>query len=78
VPARTGLKEGKGKIERSFKTVRAQLLTRLNADNTRSLETLSRRLQAWVVGECHRAPHRGLNGTKRKRKTPLLLAKIFS
>ncbi len=58
--------QAKGKIERWFKTVRAQLLTRLTEDDTRSLEALNRRLHAWVEGEYHHAPHRGLDG-----KTPL-------
>ena len=52
----------KGKIERWFKTVRAQLLTRLSADDTRSLAALNRRLWAWVEGEYHHTPHRGLAG----------------
>jgi hypothetical protein len=58
--------ESKGKIERWFKTVRAQLLTRLTPPDTASLEALNRRLQAWVQGEYHHAPHRGLDG-----RTPL-------
>ena len=58
--------QGRGKIERWFKTVRAQLLPRLSADHTRSLETLNRRLGAWVEGEYHYAPHQGLGG-----QTPL-------
>ncbi len=66
IHARPYRPQGKGKIERWFKTVRAQLLTRLSADDTRSLEALNRRLWAWVEGEYHHAPHRGLD-----RKTPL-------
>jgi putative transposase len=66
IHARPYRPQGKGKIERWFKTVRAQLLTRLTEDDTRSLEALNRRLHAWVEGEYHHAPHRGLAG-----KTPL-------
>ncbi len=62
IHARPYRPQGKGKIERWFKTVRAQLLTRLSAEDTRSLEALNRRLHAWVEGEYHHAPHRGLNG----------------
>jgi putative transposase len=62
IHARPYRPQGKGKIERWFKTVRAQLLTRLSADDTRSLEALNRRLWAWVEGEYHHAPHRGLGG----------------
>jgi len=58
--------QGRGKIERWFRTVRAQLLTRLTAEDTVSLETLNRRLWAFIEGEYHHAPHRGLDG-----KTPL-------
>lgn len=58
--------QGRGKIERWFKTVRAQLLTRLTAEDVASLPALNRRLQAWVQGEYHHNPHRGLEG-----RTPL-------
>jgi transposase InsO family protein len=54
--------EGKGKQERWFRTVRLQLLTRLLAADLSSLEALNRRLWAYVEGEYHRAPHRGLDG----------------
>ena len=53
-------------MERWFGTVRAQLLSRLSASDTESLETLNRRLWAWVEGEYHLAPHRGL-----EEQTPL-------
>ena len=59
IHARPYRPQGKGKIERWFKTVRAQLLTRLSADDTRSLEALNRRLWAWVEGEYHHAPIAG-------------------
>ena len=62
IHARPYRPQGKGKIERWFKTLRAQLLTRLSADDTRSLEALNRRLWAWVEGEYHHSPHRGLDG----------------
>jgi transposase InsO family protein len=66
IHARPYRPQGKGKIERFFKTLRAALLTRLSADDTRSLEALNRRLWAWVEGEYHHTPHRGLDG-----QTPL-------
>ena len=62
IHARPYRPQGKGKIERWFKTVRAQLLTRLSTDDTRSLQALNRRLHTWVDGEYHHAPHRGLDG----------------
>jgi putative transposase len=51
---------GKGKIERWFRTVRAQLLSRLAPQDSASLEALNRRLWAWVEGEYHHTAHRGL------------------
>jgi putative transposase len=58
--------QGRGKIERFFKTVRAQLLTRLTPNDVASLAALNRRLHTWVHGEYHHSPHRGLEG-----RTPL-------
>ncbi len=66
IHARPYRPQGKGKIERWFKTLRAQLLTRLTRDDTRDLQSLNRRLWAWVEGEYHHAPHRGID-----RNTPL-------
>ena len=54
--------QGKGKIERFFKTLRAQLLTRLSGEDSASLTALNRRLGAWIEGEYHHTPHRGLDG----------------
>jgi len=56
----------KGKQERWFRTVRAQLLPTLSEADTASLDALNRRLWAWVEGEYHHSPHRGLDG-----QTPL-------
>ena len=44
----------------------AQLLSRLAPQDTASLEALNRRLWAWVEGEYHHSPHRGLD-----EQTPL-------
>jgi transposase InsO family protein len=54
--------QGKGKIERFFRTVRAQVLTRLSPEDTASLTAMNRRLAAWIEGEYHHTPHRGLAG----------------
>jgi len=62
IHARPHQPQGKGKIERWFRTARAQLLSQLTADDTASLEALNRRLWAFVEGEYHRTPHRGLAG----------------
>ena len=57
---------GKGKIERWFRTLRAAWLAHLDAQLTDSLQTLNRSLWAWIEGEYHNTPHRGLEG-----RTPL-------
>ncbi|HEY5657093.1 MAG TPA: DDE-type integrase/transposase/recombinase [Myxococcota bacterium] len=66
IHARPYQPQGKGKLERWFRTVRAQLLARLVPGDTASLEALNRRLWAYVEGEYHQAPHRSLGG-----ETPL-------
>jgi len=66
IHARPYQPQGKGKIERFFRSLRAQLLTRLTPEDTASLEALNRRLWSWVEGEYHHTPHRGLDG-----QTPL-------
>jgi len=62
IHARPYQPQGKGKLERWFRTVRAQLLPNLVADDTASLATLNRKLWAYVEGEYHHAPHRSLTG----------------
>jgi putative transposase len=66
IHARPYRPQGKGKIERWFKSVRGQLLTRLTTADIASLQALNRRLNQWVESEYHQSPHRGLDG-----RTPL-------
>jgi putative transposase len=54
---------GKGKQERFFRTVRMRFLPTLGSNDFDSLDALNRRFWAWVEGEYHRAPHRGLDDT---------------
>ncbi len=54
--------QGRGKIERFFRTVHAQLIARLTEPDTASLEALNRRLAAWTEGEYHRSAHAGIDG----------------
>ena len=61
IHARPYQPQGKGKQERWFRTVRAQFLSRLGVADTDNLDSLNRRLWAWVEGEYHLAPHRGLD-----------------
>jgi len=62
IHARPYQPQGKGKLERWFRTVRAQLLASLLPEDTATLEALNRRLWAYVEGEYHRTPHRSLHG----------------
>jgi hypothetical protein len=62
IHARPFQPSGKGKQERFFRTVRAQLLPTLSEADTASLQALNRRLWAWVETEYHHHPHRGLDG----------------
>lgn len=62
IHSRPYLPQGRGKIERYFRTVRMQLLPVLGGPDFKSLEVLNRRLWAWIEGEYHQAPHKGLDG----------------
>lgn len=62
IHARPYQPQGKGKQERYFRTVRMQFLAALSASALTSLESLNRAFWAWVEGEYHQAPHRGLDG----------------
>ena len=62
VHARAYHPAGKGKIERFFRRVRAELLPTLRPEDYASLAALNRRLAAWIEGEYHHAPHHGLAG----------------
>jgi putative transposase len=62
IHARAYHAQAKGKIERWFRTVRMQLLPLLKPFDLQSLDALNRRLWAFVEGEYHRTPHRGLDG----------------
>lgn len=62
IHARPHQPQGKGKQERFFRTTRMRLLTTLTEADTSSLEALNRRLWAWVEGEYHQTPHKGLDG----------------
>ena len=66
VHARAYQPAGKGKIERFFRTLRAGWLAHLEPEALDSLETLNRSLWAWIEGEYHNSPHRGI-----ERRTPL-------
>ena len=55
--------EGRGKIERYFRTVRDQFLTNLDPKQSLSLEELNERLWTWIETAYHRAEHSALGST---------------
>ena len=55
--------EGRGKIERYFRTVRDQFLTNLDPKQSLTLEALNDRLWTWIETAYHRAEHSALNST---------------
>jgi len=62
IHARPYKPQGKGKQERWHREVRRQCLGTLGEQDTASLDALNRRLWAWIEGEYHQAPHKGLDG----------------
>lgn len=62
IHSRPYVPQGRGKVERFFRTVRMQFLPLLGAEDTASLEALNRRLWAWIEGEYHQRPHKGIGG----------------
>jgi putative transposase len=55
--------EGRGKIERYFRSLREQFLNNLDRKQTLSLEELNDRLWAWIDNSYHRSEHRALGTT---------------
>jgi putative transposase len=52
--------EGRGKIERFFRSVRDQFLASLDLKQVAGMEDLNARLDAWIQTAYHRTPHGGL------------------
>jgi putative transposase len=57
IHSRPGRPEGRGKIERAFRTVRDQLLVELEDHPAATLEELGQAFQAWVEQVYHRRVH---------------------
>jgi putative transposase len=55
--------EGRGKIERFFRTVREQFLAALDSQQVRTLEDLNSRFQTWLEAAYHRCVHGGIETT---------------
>src|SRR6266487_310993 len=52
--------EGRGKIERFFRSLREQFLASLDLKHVTGMEDLNSRLDTWIQTAYHRAPHGGL------------------
>jgi putative transposase len=61
IHARVRHPQAKGKQERFFRRVRTQFMP-LISNQTLTLDDLNREFWAWVEGEYHQTPHRGING----------------
>jgi transposase InsO family protein len=55
--------EGRGKVERFFRTVREQFLANLDPKHALSLEELNDRLWIWIESVYHRSQHSALGST---------------
>lgn len=66
VHSKPGRPQGRGKIERFFRTVRDSFIRPLETDSIKSMADLNARFHTWLESEYHRNPHRGLGA-----KTPL-------
>ena len=62
IHARPYQPQGKGKIERLFRTIRMQLIKHLGEDDLKSLDAINARLWAFIESEYHQSPHKGLGG----------------
>jgi transposase InsO family protein len=52
--------EGRGKIERFFRSLREQFLASLDLKQVANMEALNARLDSWIQTAYHRTPHGGL------------------
>ena len=70
--------EGKGKLERYHKTLRAAFLTEIDERHISSLDDLNARLWAWLEQVYHRSEHAGLGGMTPLARYQRDLARIRS
>lgn len=62
IHSKPGRPQGRGKIERFFRTVREMFLRPLDEGSLKSVEDLNARFRTWLESEYHRSPHRGIEG----------------
>ena len=65
--SKPGRPQGRGKVERFFRTVRDQFTRPLDTFEVKNIDDLNARFNTWLECEYHRSPHRGLA----KHLTPL-------
>lgn len=63
IHAKARVPQGKGKIERFFRSTRMQFIDNLDLEKIKGLDELNSRLWAWIEGEYHRTIHSRLNET---------------
>lgn len=63
IHAKAYVPQGKGKIERFFRTVRMRFINQLDREKIKGLDDLNSKLWAWIEGEYHRTIHSRLNET---------------
>jgi len=66
VHSRPGDAPSKGKIERVWRTLREQLIERMDRERITTIDEFNLRLWTWVESEYHHQPHASLSG-----RTPL-------
>ncbi len=62
VHSRPGDAPSKGKIERVWRTLRGQLIERLDLERVTTIDEFNLRLWTWVESEYHHQPHSSLSG----------------
>jgi putative transposase len=78
VHSRPGRPEGRGKIERFFRTVREQFLVEVSHSDIVSLEALEERFVAWLEQSYHRREHSELAEAPLERFTRMATPKLVS
>lgn len=62
IHSRPYVPQGRGKIERFFRTVRLQFMPTITEEHKASLGALNRAFAGWLQGEYHQSPHKGIDG----------------
>ena len=60
IHSKIGQPQGRGKIERWFRTVRSSFLSRLDTKTLTDIDHLNQLLWAWIEGEYHQKTHQGI------------------